>query len=170
MTPKTYKRTDFACFYNSTKHKIAHGVGMFPSKTSILHEATHHKFSRTSSGRIFEKDIKDIFSLLIISLRLERDGLTNYLFNSPPIIKLHKPLRKSYPYSFSLESAIEKMKDLQLDVELVNTVTCISYSFKSEVSLALIEQFYKARLLHSPADRTRSGPSPMLHYNQPPKE
>lgn len=149
--------------------KLLTELGCFPSKTSILHEATHHKFSRTSSGRIFEKDIKDIFSLLIISLRLERDGLTNYLFNSPPIIKLHKPLRKSYPYSFSLESAIEKMKDLQLDVELVNTVTCISYSFKSEVSLALIEQFYKARLLHSPADRTRSGAKSNVALQPTPK-
>lgn len=149
--------------------KLLTELGCSPSKTSILHEATHHKFSRTSSGRIFEKDIKDIFSLLIISLRLERDGLTNYLFNSPPIIKLHKPLRKSYPYSFSLESAIEKMKDLQLDVELVNTVTCISYSFKSEVSLALIEQFYKARLLHSPADRTRSGAKSNVALQPTPK-
>ena len=149
--------------------KLLTELGCFPSKTSILHEATHHKFSRTSNGRIFEKDIKDIFSLLIISLRLERDGLTNYLFNSPPIIKLHKPLRKSYPYSFSLESAIEKMKDLQLDVELVNTVTCISYSFKSEVSLALIEQFYKARLLHSPADRTRSGAKSNVALQPTPK-
>lgn len=144
-------------------------LGCSPSKISVLHEATHHKFSRTSSGRIFEKDIKDIFSLLVISLRLERDGSTNYLFNSPPIIKFHKPLRKNYPYSFSLESAIEKMKDLQLDIELVNTVTCISYSFNSEVSLALIELFYKGRLLHSPADRTRGKPKSNVALQPTPK-
>ena len=60
------------------------------------------------------------------------------------------------------------MKDLQLDaLSWLTQLLVFHTALKSEVSLALIEQFYKARLLHSPADRTRSGAKSMLHYNQP---
>ncbi|RCK60436.1 Protein SST2 [Candida viswanathii] len=138
------------------------------SSSCILHEATHHKFNRTKSGRIFEKDLKDIYALLIISLDLKRDVAAAGSFPSS-IKKFNSLLTKKYPYSFTLESAIECMKDLKLTIELASTITRISYSFKPEMSLSLISQFYKAKFLHSPADRTRGEPKPSVSLQPTPK-
>lgn len=141
-----------------------------PLSTSsfVLHEATHHKFNRTKSGRVFEKDLKDIFSLLIISLNLKRN-VTNVVSLLSPLLKFNGILTKKYPYTFSIDSAIESMKDLKLTIELSSTITRISYSFKPEMSKSLISQFYKAKFLHSPADRTRSNPKANVSLQPTPK-
>ncbi|EMG47990.1 hypothetical protein G210_1526 [Candida maltosa Xu316] len=138
-----------------------------PTTSSVLYEATHHKFNRTKNGKIFEKDLKDIFSLLIISLKLKRDSSLNII--STPLIKISNPLSKKYPFSFSLDEAMESMKKMDLSIESTNTITHISYNFKPDISLLLVTQFFKARLLHSPADRTRNEPKSNVVLQPTPK-
>lgn len=56
MTPKNIQKgLILPASITPQNTKLLTELGCSPSKTSILHEATHHKFSRTSSGRIFEK-------------------------------------------------------------------------------------------------------------------
>lgn len=135
------------------------------SDSNVLHEAVMKKFNRTSSGKIYEKDLKDIFAMLIISLQLPKSPSSSSSSSkskgasSLPLCKIRPiALSKKYPYSFHLLTAIERMTHLRVEIDSSSTVTCLSYSFRPEIALTLINQFYKAKLLHSPADRTRAEP------------
>ncbi|CUM46398.1 uncharacterized protein AC631_05320 [Debaryomyces fabryi] len=117
------------------------------SKT--LHETVLKNFNKTPSGKIYENELKDIYSMMLICLELkEIQGVR---------MKLN-PLAKSHPYSFHIEEALEKMKHLEVKIELSKTTTTISYSIKPDLGSALLSKFFNAKLLHSPADRTRSMP------------
>ncbi|CAK9441640.1 uncharacterized protein LODBEIA_P55080 [Lodderomyces beijingensis] len=137
---------------------------------NILHEVILNKFNRTTSGRIYEKDLKDIFAMLIISLDLKKDSMpeTSGKDANSSRIKFMQ-FSKKYAYSFLLSTAIEKMSHLKIEIESSKTVTSISYNFKPEVALSLIIQFYRAKLLHSPADRTREEPKPVVALQPTPK-
>ncbi|RLV90504.1 Protein SST2 [Spathaspora sp. JA1] len=110
--------------------------------TRTTHDVVLNKFPRTN-GRVYEKDIKDMFSMLIIGLGLKASKPKKFI-----------SISKTFPYSFDCNTAIEKMKDLNINIELSRTINHISYQLSPEVSLSLLTRFYSAKFLHSPADRT----------------
>lgn len=114
-----------------------------PQRT--LHESVLTNFNKTPSGKIYEKELKDIFCILIICLNLKGD--VKYSF-----------LGKSYPYTFQTIEALKAMESLSLSIELSTTITTISYSIMSELAFALIRRFFDAKCLHCPMDRSRSEP------------
>ena len=59
-------------------------------------------------------------------------------------------------FSFSVDQAIEKMKNLELQVDIGTTYVNISYKIHPELAYHLLETFMAAKLLHTPADRTRA--------------
>lgn len=108
-----------------------------------LHKAVLTNFNKTPSGKIYEKELKDIFCILIICLNLKEDARFSLL-------------EKQYPYSFLTGQALRAMESLKLNIELSNTTTSICYSIKNELGFALLKCFYDAKCLHCPVDRTRS--------------
>lgn len=142
------------------------------ANSNVLHEAVVKKFNRTSSGKLYKKDIKDIFAMLIVSLQLSK-SLSSSAKNKSTLLPLLKfrliPKGKKYPYSFQLLNAIDQMTHLRVEIDLSNIVTCLSYSFQPEIASTLINQFFKAKFLHSPADRTRSVPKHDVWLQPTPK-
>lgn len=128
------------------------------SKT--LHETVLKNFNKTPSGKIYENELKDIYGMMLICLELKDTQGTRIRFN---------PLAKTYPYSFHIEDALEKMTHLEVKIELSKTTTTISYSIKPELGSALLTKFFNAKLLHSPADRTRSMPKNAVLLQPTPK-
>lgn len=116
------------------------------SDDSTLYEKVLNNFSRTPSGKVYEKNLKELYSMIIINLDLKRPQGTKMRLN---------PLSKSYPYSFTEEDALQVMKNLQIDMECSKTTTTISYSIKPELGHLLLKIFFQAKLIHSPSDRTR---------------
>ncbi|KAK6197429.1 uncharacterized protein RJT21DRAFT_142133 [Scheffersomyces amazonensis] len=114
-----------------------------------LHETVLNNFNKTQTGKIYEKDIKDIYSMMLICLNLSDSNKSR--FNIP--IK-----KKHFPYSFHCDTALNTMENLLVSVELSTATTSISYNIKHDLGFALLKKFYEAKLLHSPADRTRSEP------------
>lgn len=114
-----------------------------PQRT--LHEAVYTNFNKTPSGKIYEKELKDIFCTLIICLNLNGDAKSSFL-------------GKSHPYTFQTGEALKAMQSLSLSIELATTITTISYSIKSELGFALLRRFFDAKCLHCPMDRSRSEP------------
>ena len=140
----------------------------------ILHEVTLNKFNRSTTGRIYDKSFKDIFAMLIVALNLKKPSIDNSateqaLLSAFARIKLFKQSSKRIPYSFSMNAAVEKMAHLYLQVESLKTVTSISYNFKREIATLLIREFYRAKFLHSPADRTRAEPKHNVLLQPTPK-
>ncbi|QLQ78613.1 hypothetical protein HG537_0A08600 [Torulaspora globosa] len=125
-------------------------------------ERSSRTFTRTPSGMSFTEDIKAIFSVLIICLDLKDD--------SKPSRKWYMPLPKTwYPYSFSLEEGVDRMQDLRLTVDMTTTSVDISFKIQPEVAYQLIETFMEAKLLHTPADRTRNVPKAKCILQPTPK-
>lgn len=124
-----------------------------------LYEAVRMNFSKTPSGKVYEKCIKDIYSMMIICLKL-KDGREKNRFTI---------LHRSYPYTFYEQDALETMKSLLMDIETSNTVTTISYSIKPPLGKLLLKKFYDAKLIHSPADRTRNRSSSNVSLQPTPK-
>ncbi|KAI5962015.1 SST2 [Candida margitis] len=140
--------------------------------SNVLHEVVIKKFNRTSSGKIYEKDLKDIFAMLIVSLNLSKSSATSAKSrsSSSPFTRIRLiPVAKKYSYSFQLSNAIDQMAHLRVEINFSSTVTCLSYSFQPEIAFTLINQFYKAKLLHSPADRTRAEPKLEVWLQPTPK-
>lgn len=128
----------------------------------MLHEAISKKFDRTPSGAIFTKDLKNIFSLTMICLNLqEKPEKSN---KAVSFLNKHSP-----PFTFSLQEAIDIMADLSLSVESTSTSTTVSYSIKSELASSLLKKFMTAKLIHTPADRTRSEPKSKVLLQPTPK-
>lgn len=128
--------------------------------TKTLHETILKNFNKTPSGKIYENELKDIFAMMIICLNLKENHGSRRRLN---------PLNKQYPYSFQIEEALETMKQLHVKIELSKTTTNISYSIKPELGMALLRKFFDAKLLHSPADRTRSQPKRNVLIQPTPK-
>lgn len=129
-----------------------------------IHETIQRTFNKTSSGKIFEKDFKDIFAMTIVCLNLTDTPVNKYKFNPLQFKSL-----KSYPYLFHLDKALQVMHHLNVVIELTSTTTSISYSIEPDLGLALVTKFYEARLLHSPADRTRDSPKAGVLLQPTPK-
>ncbi|CCH63026.1 hypothetical protein TBLA_0J00260 [Henningerozyma blattae CBS 6284] len=120
------------------------------ASNGTLHELSSKSFNRSSNGLIFAEDIKTVYSLLLICLDLKDTTQESK--------KLFGGFSKTYPYSFSLAQAFEKMNKLELKVDMNTTCISVSYSIKPELAHYLLKIFMSAKLLHTPADRTRSEP------------
>ncbi|CUM64644.1 uncharacterized protein PRCAT00002253001 [Priceomyces carsonii] len=135
------------------------GTDMTNSK--VLHETVQMNFNKTPGGKIYEEDLKNIYCALICGLNLNDNNDNKGRFN---------PLgRKLYLYSFTIEQALNTMKTLRLEVRLPRTTSTIFYKIKPDLGLALLRKFYDAKLLHSPADRTRSEPKKNVALQPTPK-
>ncbi|KAK6460379.1 hypothetical protein DFJ63DRAFT_250085 [Scheffersomyces coipomensis] len=128
------------------------------NKSKPLHETILNNFNKTQSGKIYEKDIKDIYSMMLICLDLTDHSKSRFHI-----------LHKYYPFCFSCETALQVMQKLDVSIELSTTTTTISYSIKPELGLVLLKKFYAAKLLHSPADRTRNEPKHNVQLQPTPK-
>lgn len=91
------------------------------------------------------KDISNIFEALIISLNLQEQPAKSksLLFGKRPA-----------PFSFSVENAVQKLTDFQLDIELKMAKTTIAYTMKPSLAFSLLKRFFDAKLLHYPTSRT----------------
>ncbi|KAH3902469.1 related to Protein SST2 [Saccharomycodes ludwigii] len=134
------------------------------NKNSTLHEVASKHFKRTPKGLLFTKDIKDVYSLLLLCL-----DLTAKPFKKSKNLFSNLTQNNKYPYSFYLTDAIEVMKNLKITVDTHSTAMSILYSINEEFSYQLIKIFTKAKLLHSPADRTRSEPKEKVILQPTPK-
>jgi hypothetical protein len=123
---------------------------------SLIYSSVSTNFDNTPDGNIFEKDIKDVFSMLIICLKLTNQH-TKF------------KLTKSYPYSFTINNALATMSNLSISIDLSGLTTNLSYTINSTLGLDLLHKFYSRKLLHSPADRTRSSTAPKVLLQPTPK-
>ncbi|KAL6950757.1 hypothetical protein ACO0QE_000038 [Hanseniaspora vineae] len=134
------------------------------SKKKTLHETTSKCFSKTPKGLIFSKDIKDVYCLMLICLDLTKKSKKR--LNNP----FHNLTGSSSgSFTFSLQDAVNTMEKLRVDVEMKSTAVSISYSIKAEMSIQLMRIFMKAKLLHTPADRTRTEPKDKILLQPSPK-
>lgn len=118
---------------------------------TTLHELASKTFSRTPNGVIFTDDIKMIYSTFLICLNLKEE--------SPELKRWYSPFGKSHhAFSFSMEEGVERMGNLKLSVDMTTTSIEICYNIQPELAYHLIRTFMEAKLLHTPADRTRSMP------------
>lgn len=131
-------------------------------QTDTLHEQASKSFRRTPNGLIFSEDLRVVYSVFLICLDLQdvdKDAKKGVF-----------PFQKTvYPFSFSISDAIEIMKHLELQVDMGITCTSISYTIQSEMAYYLLEVFMTAKLLHTPADRTRSLPKDKVLLQPTPK-
>ncbi|ODV93538.1 hypothetical protein PACTADRAFT_46405 [Pachysolen tannophilus NRRL Y-2460] len=121
------------------------------SNAKTLHETVSRKFNKTPSGRICTKDLKDIYSMLIICMKLQERSSCRSRF------KL-LPSGKNYAFSFNIGDAVIQMENLSVVVNLSDTSTTITYGIKPGLANNLIHAFMDAKLLHCPSDRTRTEP------------
>lgn len=127
-----------------------------------INDGASRTFTRTPSGMTFTKDMKTIFSVFIICLDLKDEA--------KPSNRWFFPLQKTYyAYSFSLEEGIDVMQNLQLTVDMTTTLVDISFKIQPEVAYDLIRSFMEAKLLHTPADRTRNVPKAKCILQPTPK-
>lgn len=118
---------------------------------TTLHELASKTFSRTPNGVIFTDDIKMIYSTFLICLNLREE--------SPELKRWYSPFGKSHhAFSFSMEEGVERMGNLKISVDMTTTSIEICYNIQPELAYHLIKTFMEAKLLHTPADRTRSMP------------
>lgn len=129
---------------------------------TAINELTSKIFNRTPSGLIFSEDLKRIYSILLICLDLCENPKAGQNKLLPNFIK-------SYPFSFHVREAITKMEHLPLNVTIGSASINISYSIRPELAYKLLEIFMDAKLLHAPADRTRSEPKEKVLLQPTPK-
>lgn len=129
-----------------------------------LPEAVSRKLDKRPDGSIFTRDIKTIYSLMIICLKLQEKPKSK----SSGSISLGF-LNKQYPFSFSVHEAITTMANLSLNIESSATSTTVSYSIKPDLAVSLLRTFMSAKLIHTPADRTRSVPKDKVLLQPTPK-
>ncbi|CAH00627.1 GTPase-activating protein SST2 [Kluyveromyces lactis] len=131
-------------------------------KEKTLHELFSNSFDRSPDGSILTHELKTVFSIMIICLPLEEKprSSSNRLLNFA---------KKSFPFTFSITEAIDLLQELELNVEMNSTSIYISYSIKPELGYQLLNTFMKAKLLHTPADKTRSRPKENILLQPTPK-
>lgn len=129
---------------------------------ATLHEFAQKSFNRTPEGLIFVEDLKAVYSILLICMDLQ---------DRPKDVapKLFNAFNKNFPYSFMMEDAVKKMRNLSLDVNTSATCMHISYNIKSDLARHLLSLFMDAKLLHTPADRTRDEPKENILLQPTPK-
>ncbi|OWB84672.1 hypothetical protein B5S33_g3322 [[Candida] boidinii] len=67
-----------------------------------------------------------------------------------------KRQKSKYPYSFTIEAAIDILKDLNIQLKQLKSTIKISYNItNTNLSKKLIQIFLNSRLLHVPNDKTR---------------
>ncbi|EGW32141.1 uncharacterized protein SPAPADRAFT_139002 [Spathaspora passalidarum NRRL Y-27907] len=124
----------------------------------VFHDVVLNKFRIAPNGEIYERDIKDMFAMLIIHLDLK--SIKSKRFVS---------LTKTFPYCFDCNTAVKKMKDMSISIEVSKIVTRISYKLHPEVSLSLLSKFYRSKFLHSPVERTASELTGNMVFQPTPK-
>ena len=112
----------------------------------VLHKDTTTKMRKTSDGAIYAKDIENTFAMLIIYLPLTEHSNTSK----------RGFFAKSYPYTFTVDDAIEKMQTMQVVIDNGNTTTTITCGVRKSGVMGFLNKFMAARLIHCPGDRTRS--------------
>lgn len=127
------------------------------------HALLSNSFRRTPNGLIFTDDLKTVYSVFLICLQLDEKN------SSEPKSLFNSVFTKKYPYSFSIEYAVSKMKLLQLEAECNSTCINVSYSIKETLAKFLLTTFMEAHLLHTPADRTRMEPKEKVFLQPTPK-
>ncbi|EDO18381.1 hypothetical protein Kpol_1013p53 [Vanderwaltozyma polyspora DSM 70294] len=130
------------------------------TSNTTLHERSSKSFNRTPNGLIFTDNLKVVYSIFLICLDLKENPNEHKKFFN---------FSKSYPFSFSLQDAVQKMNKLELQVDMNATSISISYSIKPELANYLIKIFMEAKLLHTPADRTRNEPKNKVLLQPTPK-
>lgn len=131
--------------------------------TNLHSHCLHYdNLRRTPNGLIFTEDLATVYSIFLICMNLkshpdETKGLFSGIF------------KKVYPYSFSMKTAIITMK--HLEIKASSNVTCInlSYHIKEPLARYLLITFMEAKLLHTPADRTRNEPKEKVLLQPTPK-
>ncbi|CAH2353405.1 protein Sst2p [[Candida] railenensis] len=126
---------------------------------TTLHENSMTKLSTTPDGKIFDSELTNIFSIMIICLNLKERETQRGTFS----------FTKTYPYSFQVANALSVLKVLKFTVEQSKTVTSMEYSINPELGFALLKKFYSGHFLHAPADRTRSEPNHSVALQPTPK-
>lgn len=129
---------------------------------NTLHEMFSNSFTRSPDGYVVAHELKTVFSIMIICLSLEEKPKVN----NNKLISLGK---KTFPYTFSISRAVELLQNLELEVEMNSTNIYISYSIKPELGYRLLDTFMEAKLLHTPADKTRSRPKEGILLQPTPK-
>lgn len=142
-----------------TESKKYHSVSA--KGENVIHEIRSNNLSKTSCGKMFESDMKDIYSVLIICLGLKEQNVKRTIVT--------KIFGQQYPYSFSIDEALNTLKSMDLTIKHSMTSSMISYNIGPELGLALLNKFYHARFLHSPADRTRRKPKRGISLQPTPK-
>lgn len=126
---------------------------------TTLHENIMTKLSTTPDGKIFDFELTNIFSIMIICLNLKERDTQRGTFS----------FSKTYPYLFYVANALLVLKVLKFTVEQSKTLTSMEYSINPELGFALVKKFYLGNFLHAPADRTRSEPSHSAALQPTPK-
>lgn len=123
---------------------------MFCQDSKTIHEAVFNSLRKTPQGTVYEKDLHEIFLMLLICLNLQEEPTcVGFLLRLVP----HS---KPNPYTFSLDSAIATMAELKVSIDLPSSTTTMLYDINTDLALLLVRRFYEASLLHSPGDRSRS--------------
>ncbi|CCD24335.1 GTPase-activating protein SST2 NDAI_0D00210 [Naumovozyma dairenensis CBS 421] len=133
---------------------------------TTLHELASKSFNRTPNGLIFTNDLKTVYSLLLICLDLKEE---NPLESKSLLNAFNSNHNKDFSFTFSINEAIEVMKDLRLNVDMNATCIKVSYSIKPTLAFHLLKVFMSANLLHTPADRTRTEPKEKVLLQPTPK-
>lgn len=94
-----------------------------------------------STTRVVDKNIGDIFAILIILLKLQPASKKRLFF-------------KDTPFSFEVLRAVEIFKHLELTIELGAVTTTVTYGAGPQLARGLLNKFYEAHLLHDPHSRT----------------
>lgn len=130
--------------------------------TTILHEQASKSFRRTPNGLIFSEDLRAVYSVFLICLNMQDVEKVSR--------KTFLPFQKTvYPFSFSIQDAVSTMKHLELQLDISVTCISISYTIQPEMARYLLELFMAAKLLHTPADRTRALPKDKVLLQPTPK-
>ncbi|CAB4255605.1 similar to Saccharomyces cerevisiae YLR452C SST2 GTPase-activating protein for Gpa1p, regulates desensitization to alpha factor pheromone [Maudiozyma barnettii] len=124
-------------------------------------ELSSKGFNYTPNGLIVTNDIKSVYSVFVICMELKD------LSSEPK--NFFGSFNKTYPYSFSLDDAIQEMKDFKLSSKANSTHVTISYQMNGKLARHLLDIFMSAKLLHCPADRTRSAPKEKVLLQPTPK-
>ncbi|KAG7428023.1 Developmental regulator flbA [Fusarium oxysporum f. sp. raphani] len=114
-----------------------------------MHQSSLHLLRMGDDGRPFDKDFKDIFSTLIVSLlplSAHRVRLTKveYTFLSQNAISNLMYLK------FTQSNRLPDPKDSS---RIINTTTAITFSMSKEVARSICQCFVDARLIESADDR-----------------
>lgn len=120
---------------------------MVASTCKVSNQVSLTSLTRTPSGSIYHQDLKNIFSVLLYCLDLHDCSKRQSILS-----KIN--LKKEYPYTFTLEQAIQTMKRLYIKLQYKSTLTIFSYEINKHLSMELLQIFYFAKLLHCPADKT----------------